>query len=412
MSTPERNRFEDPARDAAQLLVRLAFVVLFVGVPLAAILSRRSIFVLMPIGTALILAAAALDMPGGALSRVRELLLNPVAICISAFLLWAGISLLWTPFAAPASERYVKTMGTIVLATFAAGLLPTRTKTSNLYLVPIGIILGAMATTAMVVIEPEGLRGPGDVEGSVIDRSALGLSLLLWPALGAISARERWIYGGAVAVAVSITAIAVWTPGGMLGIALGALAAVTAMSNPQRAGRIWGGLFAALIVLAPALVEGLYQVRADRILGQSAAAHQLQIWAVQLHDEGLRLVTGHGFDTFARSISSGYLSAQTPRSILFEIWFELGVLGAISLALLVVRIFQEAGSHPSSIAAFHVGGLVCVAVIALTGESTVQLWWITLVSLAGIAFAGAARAQYRSERPGVVIERGRPAAMA
>ncbi len=411
MSTPEPTRRADPARDAAQLLVRLAFVILFVGVPLSAILSRRSIFVVMPIGTALILVAAALDVPGGAMRRLRELVINPVALCLLGLLAWAGISLLWTPFPGVAVERYAKTLGTIALATAAAGLLPARTKTSNLYLVPIGVILGAIATTAMVFLAPDELRGPGDVEASVIDRSVLGLCLMLWPALGAVATRERWNYGGVVAVSVAVTAIAVWTPGGMLGVALGAMAAATAMSNPHRAGKLWGALFAALIVLAPALVEGLYQIRADRLLGQGSAGYQLSVWAVQLREEGLRLVTGHGFDTFGRSIASGYLADLTPRTVLFEIWYELGVLGAFALALVVITAFREAGSHPPSSAAYHVGGLVCVCVIALTGDSTFQLWWLTLVSMVGVAFSSAARALYRSERPNVAIDRTRPAAM-
>jgi hypothetical protein len=412
MSTPEPTRRADPARDAAQLLVRLAFVILFVGVPLSAILSRRSIFVVMPIGAALILVAAALDVPGGALERVRRLVINPVALCLLALLAWAGLSLVWTPFPALAVERYAKTLGTIALATAAAGLLPARTKTSNLYLVPIGVIMGAIATTAMVFLAPGEIRVPGDVDASLIDRSVLGLCLMLWPALGAVAARERWTYGGLVAVVVAVTAIAAWTPGGMLGVALGAMAAATAMSNPHRAGKLWGGLFAALVVLAPAIVEGLYQLRLDRVFGQGTTGYQLALWAAQLREEGLRLITGHGFDTFGRSIASGYLAELTPRSILFEIWYELGVLGAFALALVIVTVFREAGSHPPSTAAFHVGGLVCVCVITVSGESTFQLWWLTLVSMVGVAFAGAARALYRSERPNVAIDRSRPAAMA
>ena len=412
MSSPSHERIVDPARDAAQLLVRLGFVILFVGAPLGAVFSRRLLFILMPLGSALMLAAAALDVPGGAVERLRRLAFNPVSIALLGLLAWTGLSLLWTPFLSPASERYVKTLGTIVLATTAAGLLPARTKTSNLYLVPIGVVLGAIGAGAALVFMPELFRPGGDVEGSILDRAALGLALLLWPTLGAVSARERWIYGGIVAVAVSVTAITVWMPGAMLGLGVGALAAVTGAADPRKAGRVWGGLFAVLFVLSPAIIVGLHQLHFDRLMGQAAAGQQLGVWADLINQEGLRLVTGHGFDTLARSVVAGYLPAQTPKSVLFEIWYELGILGALAMALLIYRMFRQASRHPSSIAPFHIGGLVCLLVIALTGESTFQLWWITMVSMAGIAFAGAAAAQYRSDRPGVVIEGRRPTAAA
>jgi hypothetical protein len=346
------------------------------------------------------------------LRRAQKLVLNPVALAILAVLIWAGISLAWTPFFGAASERYAKTLGTILLASAAASLLPERTKTSNLYLIPIGILLAAVATGAALFLSPEATQIAADVEGSAIERSTLGLIIMLWPTLGAVSARQRWAYGGVVAIAVAVTAIAVWTPGGMVGLGLGALAAVTATSSPGRAGLIWGALFAFLFVAAPALVIGAHLVQADRLLGHGLTGQQFGLWAELLRGEGLRLITGHGFDTFSRSIASGYLPASTPRSVLFEIWYELGILGAFGMAALALRIFVEAGRHPPPIAAFHVGGLVSVSVIALTGESTFQLWWITLVSMAGVAFASAARAQYRSERPGVVIAGRRPTATA
>ena len=401
-------KFGDPAQDAAQLLLRLGFVILFVGVPLGAVFSRRLLFILMPLGAALLLVAAALDLPNGALDRLRRLALRPVVSALLILLAWAGLSLIWTPFFGPASERYVKTLGTIVLAATAARFLPRRTKTSNLYLVPIGVVIAAISAVATAFVSPELARSGVDVEGSILDRAALGLAVLMWPTLGAVSARERWLYGGLVAIAVAITAIMVLMPGAMLGLGVGALAAVTAMTEPQKAGRTWGGVFGALIVISPALIWGLHVVHTDRLFGAGAVGQQLAVWADLIQGESLRLVTGHGFDTLSRSIAAGYLPASTPRSMLFEIWYELGVLGGLAMGLVVYRAFRAAGDHPSPIAPFHIGGLVCLTVIALSGESTFQLWWITMVSMAGIAFTSAAAAQYRSDRPGVVIAGRQP----
>jgi hypothetical protein len=60
------------AEDASQLMMRIAHIILFVGVPVGAAFSRRAVFILLPLGLALILLAAAMNMPQGGLGRIRE----------------------------------------------------------------------------------------------------------------------------------------------------------------------------------------------------------------------------------------------------------------------------------------------------------------------------------------------------
>ena len=62
MADPHPSRsFDDPAREAAALLIRLGVAVLAMGVPSGSLISRRLIFTLMPVGAALILLGVLLD---------------------------------------------------------------------------------------------------------------------------------------------------------------------------------------------------------------------------------------------------------------------------------------------------------------------------------------------------------------
>ena len=101
---PSRS-FNDPARQAAALLVRLGIAVLALGVPVGALWSRRLIFTLMPVGAALILLGVLLDPKGAHIERVRTAIITPLGLAALFVLGWSFLSLVWTPFTAVAVLR-------------------------------------------------------------------------------------------------------------------------------------------------------------------------------------------------------------------------------------------------------------------------------------------------------------------
>ena len=393
-ATPPR-RFADPAQEAAGLLIRLGVAVLAIGVPCGAIFSRRLIFSMVPVGAALVLLGVVLSPRRADLTRLRELMATPTALTAFFLLGWVGLTLIWTPFGHLAAERYFKTAGTLLLAALAAACLPGHTKTSNLYLLPLGLGVAALGTLVTGVVAP-GVSPAPDIESSTLDRAALTLSMLLWPALGALAVRDRWATAGALAVAVAIAIIAVWTPIALAALSIGAITFSLAISAPQMVGRILGYAFGTLIVMAPAVplaLAPLCRTSASALAKGLLAAEQIVL------DEGWRLVTGHGFDSAQRSITIGYLSGNTPRSALFEVWYEFGLVGALGLAVLIVLLFRSAAMAPRPVSAFFLAGLVCFAIICLAGLVTSQLWWMTLLAVACVLYALVVKGQYRTVRP-------------
>ena len=388
-------RFDDPAQQAAGLLIRLGVAVLALGVPCGAIVSRRLIFSLMPVGAALVLLGVVLSPRRADMERLRAVVSSPTAVTALFLLGWAGLTLIWTPFANLAAERYFKTAGTLLLAALTAGCLPSHTKTSNLYLLPLGLGVAALATLAIGAFAPTG-AAPQDIEASTLDRASLTLTMLLWPSLGALAVRERWASAGALAVAVAIAIIAVWTPTALAALSVGAITFSLATTAPQRVGRVLGIIFGSLIVIAPAFPLAL-----GPLFRNSASAYAKSIQVVEkiILGDLPALVTGHGLDAAQRSISIGYLPANTPRSAVFEVWYEFGLVGAVAMALLVYLTFRSAGRSPRPASAFLLAGLVCGVIIGLSGLVTAQLWWITLLAVAGVQFAMVLKGQYRSVRP-------------
>ena len=47
--------------------------------------------------------------------------------------------------------------------------------------------------------------------------------------------------------------------------------------------------------------------------------------------------------------------------------------------------------------------------VALWGSDTTQLWWVTFLGVAAVAFIHVVRGQYRTDRPAVDILRVKPA---
>jgi hypothetical protein len=395
LAASPRRRFDDPAKEGSGQLIRLGVAVLAIGVPGGAIFSRRLVFSLMPVGAALVLLGVALSPKRADLERLRDVMSSPAGLTAFFLLGWAGLTLLWTPFANLAAERYFKTAGTLLLAALTAGCLPSHTKTSNLYLLPIGVGAAALATLAVAVFALPGTMPP-DIESSTLDRAALTLTMLLWPALGALAVRDRWASAGALAVAVAVAIIAVWTPTALAALSFGAITFSLATTAPQRVGRVLGLAFGSVIVLAPAIPLALAPLCRT---GASAFSKAILTAEQLVYSEGLRLLTGHGLDAAQRSIGIGYLPASTPRSAVFEVWYEFGLVGALALALLVVLAFRGASMSPRPASAFLLAGLVCGVIIGLAGLVTAQLWWLTLLAVAGVQFALVVKGQYRSVRP-------------
>jgi hypothetical protein len=390
-----RRPAEDPAEEAARLLVRLGVFLLFVIALAVPILARQTLYILLPLGAALLLMAAMLSNNGGLGGSLREILRSPTVWAWMLLALWAGVSLIWTPFEGPA-ERFAKTAATMALVAAAAGLMPMRTRTSNLNLLPIGVGAAAVALIAMTL-----LRDPKYTVEDVLDvgplgRAGLGLALLVWPAMGALAVRGRWIVAGLLFVATIAACALADAPNALPALFGGTLVFAAAFGRVQTLAAPLAIVMAAIVLLAPAAA-----IMAHLLWPENAPEFfkHLAYWGHIIASDGPRTALGHGFGAAIWGVVGGYLPAITPRSLVFQIWFDLGFVGAAALALVLARACLEVGEARPALAPFLLGGVGAGFVICLLGPAAEQLWWLTLAGLDAIAFALVMRGQFRKRRP-------------
>ncbi len=412
MPPSSQRPIDDPAADAALLLIRLALVVLAFGVPLGVVLSRRAIFTVLPVGAGLLLLAATLLPKPKIRDRLTIGLFNLAGLSLLGMLVWSALSIVWTPFQTDAAQQWGKEAATLLLVAVAIAFLPERTRTSNLYLFPLGLATTALATAVVAVLGPGAIGAFQDADPT-LERAVICLVMLAWPAVAALAIRERWISAGLLVLGVALAAMVAWTSVALIALAVGALVFSIATINTARTGAVLGVAVALLILVAPAstLVVGrgsavLAERFGDRLPALGDVAQSIAVWEDLVRSEPLRLVTGHGLDMAARASSSGFIPAGAPRGLLFETWYDLGIIGALATAALAGGALYAAGRASATLAPFLLAELVSGLTIAIWGFDTTQLWWITVLSVAALAFANAIRGQYRTSRPAVRVTAG------
>lgn len=403
---------ETPAADAARILVRLGLVVLFIALPCAAIVSNGAIYILLPVGAVVIIIGAMVGESGYGLRQLREALLSEAGLTALFLAFWAGLSLIWTPFSADASQRFLQTVITALLAAFAAACLPDRTKSFDLYLLPTGIALAALATLAAAFGHPVWLADRAEFDPALFERSVITLIVLVWPALGALSLRERWVLAAALALLAAAVALAGFAQMALAAMGAGALVFALAMSQPEKLSRRLALVFAPLILIAPALPLA-YKLAAKLVgFAPGSLAATMRVWTQLGVGRWPRLITGHGFDAANHTLALGFLPPQAPRNLLFIIWYDLGLVGASAFALLCFYIFRLAGRAPPLVAPAILAGLVVILSLAILGVATTQIWWVTLINCDAMALVLLIKGVYRTERPHVMSIAAAPEAQA
>lgn len=370
---------------AGDVLLRLGIALLTIVVPVGAVFSRRLLFVLVPVAAALVVVGGLL-LPGGGsllLSHLRLSVWRPIVALGVVVMIWAGLSFLWTPLPDLAIERFAKTVGTVLIAAFAIAAMPARMKPSNGYLLPMGIAAAALATLLGAIARPDAMRAL-DADGSLLQRSIAGLLVMGWPALAALALRQRLPLAGLVGGLIALACLLASLPTPLIALGLSVGVFLAARAAPQTTARAMGTVAAILMLGAPAIVIGLDSLFSAYQTGAMAVLHS---WAEVLRSEGIKLITGHGFDTAVRATAVGLLPSNSPRGLLFEVWYDLGLIGAAGCALIMWLSAVAAGRSPSVLAPYLLASLCAVLTLSISGLSIAQLWWTTQLACAALLVA-------------------------
>ncbi len=399
----EETRFarsgRDDAADASRFFSRVGYAALAIGAPIGGVVDPLALFIVFPIGVAMIVMAAVLQGKPGLVGRGLRAFTSPTFLALIAGLCWATLSVLWTPYPVSALQHALK-LTLLILATLLAVAAPRENaRATDLYLFPIGVVLGMIATAAKALAVVVG-HIPDD--GGVA-AGAIALAVLLFPALGGLTARGRNGYARLLLIlALAFAYVTGYRP---LTVALfaGYLALSFSISDLTRTARelAWGA--AALVLLsplipafAPTIAAWIFHVKLATLPQPYAS---LSVAADIFTHDKLRLLMGHGFATVARGVRDMILPLHTPRALAFTVWYELGIIGAVIAAVGVWFGFHDIVKAPPRLAPFLAAGFTAIGALAFTNVDFDDMTVMTLIAVAVIATDVAARSQYRTTRP-------------
>lgn len=392
----------NPSADAAALLRRLGFAILLFAIPLAALFTRRALVVLAPLAVALIVLAGFLDgsakKPG---QRGLGFILSGPGIAGAVLVLWAGLSLIWTPFVPQASERLLNILAMGLMALVGYLALPERMRSANLYLLPVGVGLAALIGIPMLLRE----GGHLEPDGLGVERGMIVLVLLVWPALTWLHSRGRNLEAVALALAVGVGAFLTADRLPLIGLVAGGLVFAFTAALPRSGSRLIALLMAGLLLAAPGL-PFLLKPLAESVLGSgSSAVASLEAWQALILKEPLRLLTGHGLVTSWRGRLFGLVPTNAPFSLLFEVWYELGIVGAVSGAILLFKAALSAGGHRPILGPGIMASFAAAFTLGACGIGVAQIWWFTALVVLVLIFVAVERGQFRTKRPKAILRR-------
>lgn len=394
-----RNVARDDAADASRFFSRMGYAVLAVGAPVGVVVHPIALFIFFPIGVAMILMAAALDAKPGFLDRFLRSFQAPALLALIALVAWATLSVLWTPYPVSALQEVLK-LALLIAATLVTVAAPRdNARATDLYLFPIGVVLLMIAMAAKGLSNT--LTGATDETG--LQAGGVALAVLLFPALGGLTARGR--NGYARLLLILSLAFAYIDGYRALTVALfaGYLAMSFSISDMTRTARELAWAAAALVLLSP-LIPAFAPTVAAWIFHTKLALlpppyASLSVAADIFTHDKLRLVTGHGFETVSRGVRAQILPAHTPKALAFTIWYELGIVGALLAAVGVWFAFRNLDRAPARLAPFMAACFSAIVALCFVNVDFVDMTTTTLIAVAIISTNVAARSQYRTKRP-------------
>lgn len=393
----------DGARTGRSRLCAAA-VILLGSAPLLAVLTYRSLPLVC--GVALLLLAAGGDWRG-AVGRLRR---EGDGLWTGSLLLMLGVALLslgWSVSPGPAARDLAIVGLFVVLGALAwASSPPVRAG-------DLGLALGLGMLPASLLILWEMRAGMalhavygGTTNTSKMNQGAVLMAIWLWPALAMVVGRYgRWA-GLALLLVAGAGIMGSHSETARLAFRIALVGFAFDWIGWRRFPLVVGAALAAFMVVQPWLMGALHAYMPQAVLDtfkSGHAAERLTIWTSFSYAVQLWPFAGVGFDgsgligfgprlaLIPPELQTGIRDSH-PHNMYLQVWVELGLLGALPLALFLWRSGVVVTRLPwRSLAPCGAAVLVTIPVVALVGYGAWQAWWIAAVSAVPVLFAIAGR---------------------
>ena len=368
--------------------------------PVGMVIAHRSSPVFLVVSTLLALIGVAVEgRPAAWLEHLRAAAMAPLGLAVLAFLAWSVASLGWSGAPSLSLHALGEFWLPVVSAALLALILPERMPRWGLPLfagmlaLACALILADLAT-GLVWRRAVGLRW----QTFIFNRPVLTCLVGLAPVLAFMAPRG----GKAVAVGLGLLAL-VWgtilrsdSGAAELGILVAALTATAAFIAPRLT--LAGAVVAVILVFATAPWHGAIgnrlipaQVHAE--LADSHSRDRIDIWTSFGSAIRAQPVLGGGFgvspamrDTpVAGQVPPAertLLAVGHPHNAAVQVWAELGAVGALLAALILLLALRSLSRLPALALAPSLALMAAAAAVSIVGHGAWQGWWPAAIGAA------------------------------
>jgi hypothetical protein len=389
------------AVNAAKLLRRLALIIAAGIAPAVALFSRNTAAVALPLA-AMVLGFAALVDPerSSPMARIGAALASGLAAPLLYLLGWFALSLAWTPFPGQALPRLAAPFSLIVIAALALAAVPDRLRAATLNVIPLGVFIAALIAAATATAAAlQALPASFAVDPFIRQRGLIFLILLSFVGAGWLLSRRRRIEAAALLVVVAAALAVTREIEPVVAFGFGVLAFALAGMSPSAAAALAVAL-AVVTLAAPLLLPLIVAQLEPSLLGLTLPqATALERFGAGLWADPLKLVTGHGFDTFRHAQRAGLAPDILPRLPFLDLWYEAGLPGVLAMLVGTIGAARAARAAKAGIPAAGLAVLSAALAYHFFGMGWAQHWWTGTLCLSALMLACIARGPLRTARP-------------
>lgn len=360
-------------------------------VPLAMALANRSSPALVAVAALCFLAGRLAEDAAGAVRELAAALRAPLGLAGLALAAWALASFAWTPFPAVSLRALSEFAPTLLAAFLLARLAPGRIPAFAGPLACASVVLAALVIAASLATDLRVQAWLGQRDAAfVFNRPAMTLVLLAGPVALVLWRRGRRVLAALALGLAMVGALRSISGAAAMGLIAGLAMAALAAALPRRIAVGIAGLGLGLAVaLAPVegdLLERLMPEAAHARLVQSSSRARVAIarsFGAAVAADPWR---GAGFGVaprFAETPAAARIEPELrpmlavghPHNTFLQVWAELGLPGAVLLALALFLSLRPVLGLPRAEAAAALGLAAAAAAIAFVEHNAWAAWW-------------------------------------
>jgi O-antigen ligase len=341
------------------------------------------------------------------LAAERARLPRSVVLAAGGLLLWAAVSLAWSPIRpwltakGPVSALEHITLLEIVLFALAALLASgaarklhaersarvVRSLRWSMLALAVMLVVDSLAggriyAVLHALVEPP---GPADFSQVWAARGGYVLAVLMWPWLAGLNGRARWLAPAPFLTVAAVTVL-LHQDAPLLALIAGSAAFALVLAAGTRGLAIVGALHAAFWLATPWILRAVLPALDARLASGAIKPSwtvRLKIWRFAGDRIAEHPIRGWGMDA-SRAFGDSIPLHTHDWSL--QVWLELGLPGAILAAALWLAILGYARRLPNRVQrAAAAGGISAYLVIGAVSFGLWQPWWLAVGVLAVLA---------------------------